>query len=69
MTAVKPYNPRKTKVWTVGNINNDIWIGLIEWCNPWRQYCFFPRPETVFSAGCLDDLSDFLKTVNADHKK
>ena len=42
-------------------------LGLIYWHGSWRQYCFFPHSDTVFSSGCLDDISAFVLKVNKHH--
>jgi hypothetical protein len=64
-----------TSVWVCRN-NRDpnMWLGFVKWYAPWRQYCFLPNcflptDDMVFSAGCLDDVSDFLRRVNQEHKK
>lgn len=39
-------------------------LGTVKWMPQWRQYCFFPPFDglvTIFSAGCLQDIQDFLK--------
>ena len=50
----------KTGVWVVRNINSQLIIGWIRWHNAWRQYCFFPEPNCVFSNGCLHDIINFI---------
>ena len=50
----------KTSVWyCVGQNNNDL-LGIVKWYRPWRQYCFFPEPNTVFNVGCHKDIDDFI---------
>jgi hypothetical protein len=36
-------------------------LGIIKWFGRWRQYCFFPEPQTVFSEGCLQEISEYLR--------
>lgn len=36
-------------------------LGQVHWYGAWRQYCYFPSENTVFSAGCLKDITDFIK--------
>lgn len=62
-----PLKGRKTGSWLVRNGDNI--LGNISWYGPWRQYCFFPMEETVFSGGCLDDISAFLKKCNEERKR
>jgi len=48
---------------------NDGWLlGEIRWHPHWRQYCYFPDRETVWSASCLEDLKSFLKEANMEHR-
>jgi len=54
---------RKTGVWEVNSRNHGFLLGKIQWNGQWRQYCFFPEVETVWSEGCLRDLADFMKQV------
>jgi hypothetical protein len=51
----------KTKVYGVFNKRADAVIGVVKWYPHWRQYCFFPEPDTVFSVGCMNDINDFIK--------
>jgi len=51
---------RKTHLWACRNIRSDSPLGSIRWYGPWRQYCFFPSSATVYSAGCLADIQDFI---------
>jgi hypothetical protein len=51
----------KTGRWLVVSNSNLDELGTISWLGRWRQYTFQPMPLTVFSAGCLDDISSFLR--------
>jgi len=44
-------------------------LGHIAWCNPWRQYCFYPTFETQFNNTCLQTISSYLTKLNIEHKK
>ena len=44
-------------------------LGQIRWWPSWRQYCFFPHSNTVFSKGCLDDVSSFIEELMQERKK
>lgn len=57
----------KTKRFIVKNNKSGSSIGWIQWYGPWRQYCFFPIAETVYSAGCLQDIHDFISAAMSDH--
>jgi hypothetical protein len=60
---------KKTKLFVVVNKSSITGIGCIKWYAPWRQYCFFPNEGTVYSAGCLDDISDFIGSLMAERKQ
>lgn len=62
-----PHGERKTSGWTV-LANDGGMLGIVRWYGPWRQYTFEPSAGTVFSAGCLKDLTAFLERVNREHK-
>lgn len=58
----------KTKRWLVENKRAEQPIGTISWYGPWRQYCFYPLPNTVYSAGCLGDITEFCGRQTNDHR-
>ncbi len=60
----------KTQVWDVLTTSGDDLLGTIRWYGPWRQYCFMPDPnaETVFSAGCLQDVEAHIKKLMNERK-
>lgn len=39
-------------------------LGAVEVWEDWRQYCFFPYPDTLHSASCLTDIAHFLQQLN-----
>jgi len=53
----------KTKQFEIRNIKSDDRIGVVKWYASWRQYCFFPNGDCVFSVGCLNDIMDFIKML------
>lgn len=57
----------KTAIYNVLNRRSRGVLGEIRWYPAWRQYCFIPNNgyELVFSDGCLDDLSAFIKDMEA----
>ena len=61
----------KTKVFVVVSKRSDDKLGMIEWYNYWRHYCFFPNPdlETVHSDRCLMEISQFITKLNVEHGK
>jgi len=59
----------KTSVWHIFNKKSDFILGHVAWYPSWRQYCALFAAETVFSSGCLDDISEFVTELNSQHKK
>ena len=60
----------RTKVWGVfNNKEPDEPMATIEWYGAWRQYCFFPAPDMVFSQGCLEGVNDFIRQLMEARKK
>ena len=49
---------RVTKVVMVVSIHHNDALGEIRWHGPWRQYCFFPDIDTVWSRGCMQEVQD-----------
>ena len=58
----------KTKVFRVRNKQHGNILGLIMWYGAWRQYAFFPSEETVFSSGCMQDITQFIKGLMEERK-
>jgi hypothetical protein len=55
-----PNPTRKTKRW--GILNQDgSQLGTVVFSVAWRKYIFLPYVDTQFDAGCLDEVSNFLK--------
>jgi len=59
----------KTTVWSCRNNNSEIELGVIKWHPSWRQYCYFPTVQAVYSKGCLIDISDFIDKLMNERKK
>lgn len=58
----------KTSVYEVRTKNDGFVLGIIKWYGPWRQYCFFPSEETLWSRGCLQEIIDFIEKIMSDRK-
>jgi hypothetical protein len=43
-------------------------LGHIKWYGPWRQYCFWPSPQTIFNPACLQDIREFIGDLMAERK-
>ena len=56
-------NP-KTEIYACRNNSSNDELGVVRWYPAWRQYCFFPVfGDLVFNAGCLDDITHFIKQM------
>ena len=53
----------KTNVYECLNKNGGYGIGTIKWYPAWRQYVYTPYEDTVYSQGCLNDISDFIGKI------
>lgn len=56
---------KKAKTFVVGCYNNSSGakLGEVKWYPAWRQYCYFPTNGTIYSASCLDDISNFMNQL------
>lgn len=43
-------------------------LGVIKWRSGWRRYVFLPEVETVFDAGCLTEIVEFINGLMAARK-
>ena len=58
----------KTEIWNVLSKSSGYILGQIKWYGPWRQYCFFPSPQTTFNPACLADISKLIKELMAKRR-
>lgn len=58
----------KTNIYAVYNKNSGSLLGIIKWFSSWRQYCFFPSEETIFSYGCMNEVIDFIQELMKERK-
>ena len=64
---VRPPLPgRKTRIYDISSVRQEAHLGQIKWHGAWRQYCFFPNGYTIWSAGCLGDVNDFLARLKRE---
>lgn len=56
----------KTKVYAVINKKSGFQLGAIQWYSAWRQYCFAPAADTIFSDDCMQDIVNFVKEINLE---
>lgn len=54
---------QKTGRWMCVNNHHGTWLGEVKWECGWRQYCFFPASDMMFSRGCMADICDFIKQL------
>jgi hypothetical protein len=59
---------RKTRVVEVRSKRSGDLLGTIKWFGRWRQYTFWPEPETIFNAECLTDVETALGRLNDAHR-
>jgi hypothetical protein len=65
--GAKDNRERKTKYFEVHGYK-DAYLGFIQWNTGWRQYCFYPAPECVWSHDCLAELAEGLSGLNLEYK-
>ena len=58
----------KTKVWAVNSLRHGDMLGIIKWYGPWRQYAFFPQPETLFNRECMGDICIFIERAMGERR-
>ena len=66
--ASVPVVKKDTQTWFCISNKYEYFLGVIKWFPKWRQYCFFPEEETVFSIGCMNDIVDFINQLNEERK-
>lgn len=60
---------RKTKVVLVSSKSSGVELGWIKWYGAWRQYCFYPATDTIFSKGCLQEIEEYITALMDERKK
>ncbi len=59
----------KTDIWNVLSKSSEYILGQIKWYGAWRQYCFWPSPQTIFSSRCMQDINQAVKQLMEDRRK
>lgn len=67
MRIQKDEDLTKTSVFVVLDKRGDL-LGQIRWWASWRQYCFFPLNNRVFSQGCMNDICSFLDELKEERR-
>lgn len=58
----------KTDVYIVYAKSSLDTLGMIKWYAPWRQYCFFPADETIWSKNCLNEVNALIEKFMEEWK-
>ena len=66
---VVPEKPRKTEIFKVVAKADNFVLGEIKWYPSWRCYAFYPTGNTVFELTCLQDITNFVKSLMKERKK
>lgn len=59
----------KTEILNVLSKSQGTVLGQIKWFGRWRQYCFYPSPNTIFNPECMNDISNVIKDLMMKRKK
>jgi hypothetical protein len=59
---------RKTETWVVKTLQGAVRLGIVKWFGPWRQYSFFPDPETAWERECLRTVADFCERSTLEYR-
>jgi hypothetical protein len=51
--------PKKT--WDVAAKDSGSILGEVKWLGRWRKYAFSPKPDTIYEAACLRDITAFIE--------
>ena len=65
---VTPEKPRKTDIFKVVAKADNFVLGEIKWYPSWRCYAFYPTGNTVFELTCLQDITNFVKSLMSERK-
>lgn len=64
-----PERDRKMFYYRVAVKQTDVTFGWIKYgIGPFRQFCFFPEPDTVFDKTSLQDITDFVTKLEEKRK-
>lgn len=65
-----PIDPTgKTSRWQVATTDESSVLGSVHWFGRWRQYAFFPLPDTVYERQCLRDIAEFCEQKTAEWRR
>lgn len=64
----RPKN-RKTDVYVVKAKSDGTSLGIVKWRGPWRRYVFLPANETLWSSGCMAEVTAFIDGLMEARRK
>mgnify|MGYP001615894587 CR=1 FL=1 len=50
-------------VYNCCNNRSDDVLGQVRWYPMWKQYCYYPKEDTVYNVTCLNDINDFIGSL------
>ena len=56
-----------TLYWSCRNNNSKEELGQVKWYASWKQFCYFPIVEAVYSVSCFEDINDFIRQIPVYH--
>lgn len=59
----------KTRLVAVVSRSSGIELGTISWYSSWRQYAFHPAAGTIFNPDCMDEISERVRAMTAEHRR
>lgn len=62
-------SPGKTEIWLVVSKRQGVTLGVIKWFGRWRQYCFEPCANTVWSDDCLEAVQEKTRELMEARRK
>jgi len=69
LKIIKIAEKPKTSVYSIQSKFDGFELGAVKWYPNWRQYCFFPAAECIWSVDCLTDLKNFVEIENTKQKE
>lgn len=64
-----PSESGKTVVSLVVSKSQNIVLGQIKWFGRWRQYCFYPKEDTIWNKDCLIAVGNKIFDLNEQQRR
>lgn len=58
----------KTQIWAVRPRNSGQVLGFVKWFGRWRQYCFFPQPDTIWNRDCMGEVMGLIRRLMEERR-